>query len=374
MAVKDYKLGTHIDANNSARIKNLPNPTADGDAVSKQYMISYVQTNAVAAVWLPEAITSTILNPTNISGTPTAGDRYLIVGTGAGGWSGHDNQLATYVSGTKTLETSWTYSTPQAGVWISIADINDALLLFTSSWARKSFESTTASTGLTKSGNDIRLDTSAAGNGLNFNAGALDVNVDNNSIELNSDALRLKAAGVNRTHLNANCAGVGITKDGDGSLRVIYGTTSNTSLQGDEATATPTNDKVVRADGSGKVDGWVSNASTTVPGKVELATQAETEDRSSTTLGVTPAGLVNFVRKFVGTSGNGQLIVGDTTTTSYPVVHNLGTKDFTFSVRTLSDDSYSQLVSVTATDNNTATFDFLTPLGNGVDLAPVING
>jgi hypothetical protein len=41
------------------------------------------------------------------------------------------------------------------------------------------------------------------------------------------------------------------------------------------ATATPTASKIVIADAGGKVDGWVSAASDTVPGKVELATAAE---------------------------------------------------------------------------------------------------
>ena len=56
------------------------------------------------------------------------------------------------------------------------------------------------------------------------------------------------------------------------------------------ATATPTASKIPIADGSGKLDGWLSAASTSAPGLVELATPQEAVDGVSTTLAVTPRG------------------------------------------------------------------------------------
>lgn len=54
----------------------------------------------------------------------------------------------------------------------------------------------TASLGLARVGDDIRLDSSAAGDGLALASGVLSVNVDGSSIEINSDSLRVKAAGI----------------------------------------------------------------------------------------------------------------------------------------------------------------------------------
>ena len=59
----------------------------------------------------------------------------------------------------------------------------------------------------------------------------------------------------------------------------------------DAATATPGASKIVMSDGSSKVDGWVSDASDTVKGKVELATAAETTTGTDATRAVTPDGL-----------------------------------------------------------------------------------
>lgn len=57
------------------------------------------------------------------------------------------------------------------------------------------------------------------------------------------------------------------------------------------ATATPTISKIVISDGSGKVDGWISSASDTVAGKVELATIAETNTGTDASRALTPDGL-----------------------------------------------------------------------------------
>jgi hypothetical protein len=62
--------------------------------------------------------------------------------------------------------------------------------------------SITASTGLVKVGNDIQIDPSAAGAGLGFSVGVLSVNVDNATIEINTDTLRVKADGINDTHID----------------------------------------------------------------------------------------------------------------------------------------------------------------------------
>jgi len=69
----------------------------------------------------------------------------------------------------------------------------------------------------------------------------------------------------------------------DGSSKVVQDPAN--------ATATATASKIVIADGSGKVDTWVSDANDTVKGKVELATIAETNTGTDATRAVTPDGL-----------------------------------------------------------------------------------
>ena len=65
------------------------------------------------------------------------------------------------------------------------------------------------------------LASSVAGNGLAGGAGtALSVNVDDVGIEINTDALRLKALGVTAAKLNADVAGNGLTGGGGSALAV----------------------------------------------------------------------------------------------------------------------------------------------------------
>lgn len=73
-------------------------------------------------------------------------------------------------------------------------------------------------------GNLTRKDTFAdyataiAGDGLAASSGVLAVGVDDSSIELNSDALRIKADGVTGAMLAPAVAGVGLAQDGSGNL------------------------------------------------------------------------------------------------------------------------------------------------------------
>lgn len=58
-----------------------------------------------------------------------------------------------------------------------------------------------------------------------------------------------------------------------------------------DATATAAASKIPISDGSGKLDTWITDASDTAKGKVELATAAETTTGSDATKAVTPDGL-----------------------------------------------------------------------------------
>lgn len=78
------------------------------------------------------------------------------------------------------------------------------------------------------------------------------------------------------------------------------------------------------------------DASTTVPGKVELATQGEVDagTASPANLVVTPSTLAAWPSKALRHSAT----IGDGALTQIDVTHNLGTKDVHVSVRRVSDD------------------------------------
>lgn len=188
-------------------LTNVATPSSATDAANKQYVLDQVAAAGTSAEWQASVITATILDPSTISGTPTAGDRYLINGTGVGGWSGKDNQIAQYVSGNKALVGSWTYTVASTGTYVSADDASTVLYYFGgSSWTTKSFEVTTASTGLTKVGNDIRTDSSLAGSALTFTTGVLSVNVDNSTLDISSNNLEVKAGGITNTQVSNSAA------------------------------------------------------------------------------------------------------------------------------------------------------------------------
>lgn len=65
--------------------------------------------------------------------------------------------------------------------------------------------------------------------------------------------------------------------------------------------------------------GSVPNATTTTPGKVALATQAEAQAKANSTKALTPASVADFARKYTGT-------IGDGSATTIAVTHGLGSQ------------------------------------------------
>lgn len=68
------------------------------------------------------------------------------------------------------------------------------------------------------------------------------------------------------------------------------------------ATATPAGTRIVLSDASGTVDSWVSDATTSAKGKVQLATTTETAAGSLATKAVTPAGLAASAKGLIAAS------------------------------------------------------------------------
>lgn len=82
---------------------------------------------------------------------------------------------------------------------------------------------------------------------------------------------------------------------------------------------------------SGNATAIVDAASTTAAGKAELAIAAEAEARTDAVRAVTPLSLANFPVKKIFT-------IGDGAATQYDVTHSLGTKEVITQVRQASDD------------------------------------
>jgi len=142
-----------------------------------------------------------ITNNTVAPPTEVSGDRYVLSHDGGTPHANYDGAAAGDV--VEFNGSVWTKVTPSVGTFISVDD--DASLLYYwggSAWSAKYFEATTASTGLVKVGFDVRLDASSAGAGLGFSAGVLSVNVDDSSIEINADTLRVKASGIKDTMID----------------------------------------------------------------------------------------------------------------------------------------------------------------------------
>ena len=96
----------------------------------------------------------------------------------------------------------------------------------------------------------------------------------------------------------------------------------------------------------------VDRATDTTLGLAEYATKAEADAKTASDVAVTPAGLVDFTRKFSAT-------IGDGAATSITVTHNLGTKDVITQVRQVSDDAVVECDIVNAS-TNTVTLSFAT--------------
>lgn len=311
--------------------------------------------------WQPSALDYVVDN-TAIPATEVSGDRYILSHDGGAPHANYDGASAGDI--VEFNGTSWVATTPTTGTFISVDDDGTGLYLFGgASWSFKNFEATTASTGLTKSGFDIQLDSSSAGDGLGFSAGVLNVNVDDSTIETNLDSLRLKDGGITNAKINAT-AGIAFSK--------MAALTANRALSTDASgflVASAVTDTEL-----GYLDGVTSAIQTQIDGKAStalsnlsvtsLAAESLLVGSSASAVAALAAGSEGQVLKIVGGSVAWAADAGsDTFTadwitadgTSKAVSHSLGTKDVIVQVYDKSDDSTIELDTVVRTDTNTVT-------------------
>lgn len=202
------------------KLTNLANPSVGTDAVNLQTLQSYQEgLKPKAAVRVATTANINLASaPASIDGvTLASGDRvlvkdqttasqngiYVFNGAAAAMTRSADMDALTPIDEVNGAYTFAQEGTANAGKGfvqsgtVTTLGTDPVVFVFFNAAA-----SITASTGLVKVGNDIQIDPSAAGAGLDFSAGVLSVNVDSSTIEINSDTLRVKADGINDTHID----------------------------------------------------------------------------------------------------------------------------------------------------------------------------
>lgn len=232
------------------KITSLANPTLGTDAVNLQTMQNYLnglkpKTGVVAATTEAGTLATSFANGSTVDGVVLAtGDRLLIKDQVAASENGI---YIVQASGAPVRAEDFDQTSP-------IDEINGALVGVQEGTdnAGKTFvqqgdvvtvgtdainfvyfnsaDQITASNGLVRVANDIQLASTVAGDGLALAAGILSVNVDSASIEINADTLRVKADGINDTHIDF---GVGANQVNAADLPILDagGFTSATEVE-----------------------------------------------------------------------------------------------------------------------------------------------
>ncbi len=204
------------------KLTNLADPTAGTDAVNLQTLQAYQQgikpkeavkvaTTVAGTLATSFEAGDTIDGQTLVAGwrilikdqaAPEENGIYIVQASGAPVRASDFNSVSP-IDEINGAYTAVQLGTANAGKAYVVSSVVATLGTDPITWVFfNAADAITASTGLVRVINDIRLDSSAAGNGLGFSAGVLSVNVDNSSIEINSDTLRVKADGINDTHID----------------------------------------------------------------------------------------------------------------------------------------------------------------------------
>jgi hypothetical protein len=222
----DTKLSAKLDlaggtmsgaiAMGSQLITGLASGTATDHAVNKG-QLDAVEALVNGLEWQVSA-KDYIVDNTATPPTETSGDRYVLSHDGGTPNAAWDGALAGNI--VEFDGASWVALAPTTGTFISVDDETTLLYYWGgSSWTTKSFEATTASVGLTKSGFDIQLADAALASGIQVSSGAISIGLATDpGLEFLSGALRAKIKATS-----------GLVRDADG-LSVNLGDFSTTDL------------------------------------------------------------------------------------------------------------------------------------------------
>lgn len=267
----------------------------DNDLVNRITLMNEIASIVGGVEW-QDSVLSRLDTP---PGTPTTGDRYLIIATATGDWAGQENKIAEWNG------SAWVFTAPTTGMAVLVDDEPTAQYVFGSTtWGAKYFESTTASGFLEKTGFDITLKNLAdgkiiLGDGSNIAQAVTltgDVTVSNTGVtaigalkvlesmintgavtetKIGAGAVTVNKIGddaVTKAKVNADVAGTDLRQATDGSLEM----NSSLSYTNDNASAITVR-QVVYLKANGNVDladATVATVWETLIGMVEDATIA----------------------------------------------------------------------------------------------------
>lgn len=141
-------------------------------------------TDAINITEFQDSALDYITDNTLVPPTEVLGDRYILSHDGGAPNAAYDGASAGDI--VEFDGTNWVAVTPTTGMIISADDESDLLYYWGgSSWTTKSFEATTASTGLTKVGNDVQL-----------------ADTTSNTISVTSGTIEVIADGIDDTHID----------------------------------------------------------------------------------------------------------------------------------------------------------------------------
>ena len=242
----------NIDAS-SAKIINVATPTSTGDAANKAYVDAQLQGLDVkqsvrVATTANGTLSSAFANGQTVDGVTLAtGNRILLKNQTTG------SQNGIYVvnsSGAPTRAVDFDSDTQPTGGTFFFVEEGTAN-------ADNGFVMT--NNGTVTIGTDAPVFTQfsgagqlTAGDGLSKSGNTFAVEVDDSSIEINSDALRVKAAGITNTMLAGS---IDLTSKVTGSLPVANGGTGLTAIAKGSILVANTANTITALDGGGSNDG-----------------------------------------------------------------------------------------------------------------------
>lgn len=319
-----WKSLTGFDSS-SQRVINVADPSSASDAATKSYV-----DNLIAGLrWKAPVRVATTTNGTlatayengdTIDGiTLATGDRILL-----------KDQTTQTENGIYTVNASG--APTRATDADSTAELNGAAVLVTSGTVNADRSYIQITDNPTVGSSNIVWNQFGAGQSYTADGNGIELSGTTFSLELNGATLSKGASGLK---INDSYAGAGLTLSSD-VITVNTGTSSSSLLEKSSGVVRIAAD----AAGNGLTGGAGSALAVGAGTGISVAADAVAVDTSV------------VVRKFAQDIGNGS-------STSIAVTHNLGTKDITWAIRTLADDSFV-VADVVATSTTQATFTFAT--------------